>query len=235
MILFLTKIFEKEAYADDFVSGQLYLKSVEYFVELEGDETGRADSHENIVGSFRPEDVSIQIGGVEIAGADLAAPIRYSSPALLNRYLLCMSAATNGPFEKLNSDTLPEFREHLQIPDDSLQMGDWAVLVTNVSEFHERLRAGAMKAEVSLKTGLVNYRKINELHGFIPDEDWLFTKDERFAWQREYRAVVNTRRNAEQPQDIRLDVGALSDICYKIPTEKLRELEISVQFPDEEE
>ena len=115
--------------------------------------------------------------------------------------------------------TTVEFEQALKIPQKNISLGQHSAVVTNVKEFLQRVKAAAGKQNVALRGELVNYYDPITFHGHFEEEDIPFSKQIRFAHQREYRLVAN-RQDSDASQ-YKLDIGSLRDITHMISIETL--------------
>jgi hypothetical protein len=85
IIWYLIKFFTEERYAEQFMTGGLYLNTLEYFKKVETENSdGRIDSTEAVAAWLQPDDLKIklnipEIGDCEITKKDLAGQSVYRS------------------------------------------------------------------------------------------------------------------------------------------------------------
>jgi hypothetical protein len=133
--------------------------------------------------------------------------------------VLCLYAATRGTFEKLSAENVGAFREHLRVPERCQKMGRFVVLVHPVNDFIKRFVAAAERNRFSIQGKLVDYFDPDVFSGNI--EHPAFMKQQKFAWQREYRLVLD--RNVTKAAPYILDMGPLSDLCTIVDAARLNE------------
>lgn len=219
MNITVAKFFEKSEYAEAFMKGQLYMNTAKYFAELEGDVSGRADHEESTVAQFQPDRIELLINGHQIDSRDMAQPLRISRPGLLECNIFCMYEVGTD----LEVCTRDELREALTVSEDTLKMGSYVVMATNARAFLDRVESAASSlGDVFMKGGRVRYYDPSTHHGFLPEDDWMFVKSDRFEHQREYRIVLDTKGRNNGGAFI-LNIGELADICVLMSAEEFAE------------
>lgn len=220
-IYFYLKFFEKPEFAADFMSGRLWMNSLEYFKKLEGSaDDGRLDPHEAPSHWLQPKDAQITFAGISIPPEDLAGPVIIQE----NRYdtwnVFCLYAGHSGIFQRLSAENMDAFRLHLRVPSRVANMGTTAVLVRNVSEFNARFQAAVRRRSFSLKAGLVEYFDPASFSGPILKPT--HAKRIEFEWQREYRFALD--RGAPVSEHHVFDIGRLDDICNLVDPSTFNDL-----------
>ncbi|WP_288106857.1 hypothetical protein [Limnobacter sp.] len=115
--------------------------------------------------------------------------------------------------------TTAEFEKAIQIPQKNISLGQCSAVITNVKEFLQRVKVAAGKQNIALRAQLVSYYDPTTFHGHFAEEDTPFSKQIRFAHQREYRLVANRQNSDASPYT--LNVGSLRDIAHMISIEML--------------
>jgi hypothetical protein len=230
-VLFFVKIFEHKAYADEFMKGKLYLQPLSAFKRMEDKNDGRADRHEAPLRYFpRAQLGCLWIGSHRIDASELQDDIAVQPVDADPLNIFCVYAATPGRFaEGITSDTLGAYLEHLKLPKECLGMGRYAVLIAPPQTFSRRFRAAAEREGFRSKAGLVDYFDATKISG--PFKDPVFNKKQTFAWQREFRFVVNRRLVTSEPY--LLDIGDISDLCRMTETATFNE-QLKVALPEDD-
>ena len=231
MIFFLAKFFRKKRYAEQFISGSLRANRLVFFRNLEGDDN-RADAYEG-VGLLRGDiDLSASINGketekIKIPERELAGPIEVRMNWTEYVNLLCMHAAHSGNYTKISVDQVEQFKkEQIEIPKESLEFGEHAVLITKVQQFVERLKNTVRETEdYGLVGRLVRYADDPSID--VTEIDVIFHKREPYKNQREYRFAVFTGSDIRDP--LLLEMGDLSDIAILCNSGEINE-EIQISF-----
>jgi hypothetical protein len=222
LIYFLVKTFSEQSHADQFLDGLLYMNSLDYFIRLEeSDSSGRGDRHEGVNAWLQPNEIQLEINGICIDSADLAGPVSIQPTRHLAKNIFCMHAGYIGGNVPSEFATTDEFEEVLKIPQQNISLGKHSMVITNVKEFFQRVKAAASKQNVALSGRLVNYYDPNSFHGHFAEEEAPFNKQIRFAHQREYRLVVNQQSGDVSPYALR--VGNLHDIAHAVSIEELND------------
>ncbi len=219
-IYFFVKTFEKQEYADQFLDGLLYMNTLDYFARLEGDEnSGRGDRYEGVDSWLQPNKIQLQINDVILNSVDLAAPVSIQMHKHLVKNVFCMHASYIGGNTPYEFDSIEEFEEALKIPKENISLGKVSVVITNIEEFFNRMKAAAQKQNVTLKSRLVNYYDPDVFHGHFSEEDAPFNKQNKFFHQREYRIVVGRKNIGLSAYE--LNLGSLRDIASEVSIETL--------------
>jgi len=211
-IFFLAKVFDNESYADDFLQGNIFANRLSYFRKLEEAESAnRSDQHEGVVSWHQPEQVNIEINGQLIT--DLAGPVSVKMNWHDHLNVFCIYAAHSGDFEGVSEDNIESFKKQLEIPDECLKLGEYAVFITNVSKFTERVQASVKDNNYGLTASLVEYYDPETFHGTFSGTESIFRKRDEYQHQKEYRYVFHSDLQGDEP--LILNIGNLSDIAVK--------------------
>ena len=229
-ILFLAKFFENEEYAGDFLQGKLFLNSLRYFKKIEG-EDGRGDQNEGAI--VYPLDGSIftlrfeneetgEVSEVTITKDDLAAPIITRPYWYDHINLLCMYACHSGDFQHISDDNINDFRKQIEIPEECVNLGEHAIVITNCQEFPRRVSAAAELNGYGLCTGLVTYYDPEVGTPTIRTEiETVFHKQKEYQYQSEFRIAVDA--HLSEPTFLRLSIGDISDIALRMRTSEINQ------------
>lgn len=210
-IFALVKLFQKQEYLDDFLNGSLYMNTVAFFQNEEQNNESIYDKYESTSAHWQPNQVEMKFNEIVITPNDLAGPVVIQTKAFDNFNIFCMYAINSGNCKELNDDNYEEFINSLRIHKKNNEFGDFSVIVTNVTEFFERVKQAIMKNNFYMKANFIDYYN-DEYHGsFISGIEALFHKKKKFSFQNEYRIVINNMTNNNQAY--RLEIGDISDIC----------------------
>ena len=215
MIFFLAKFFSDEQYAEQFLRGNLYANRLAYFRNLEGD-GNRADAYEG-VGLLRGDiELPVSINGsqterIVIPERELAEPIEVPMDWTEHVNLLCMHAGHSGDYSDVPVGRVDQFKkEQIEIPEECLDFGGHAVVITDVPEFVKRVRNAVRETEdYRLVRGLVRYGDEPSID--VSGIDTIFHKREHYKNQREYRFAIFTGSDICDP--LILETGDLRDIA----------------------
>lgn len=229
-IFYLVKVFEKKEYAEDFIKGKLFLNRVSYFKKIE-DKENRGDKHEATDAWLQPANSKITIGNIEIKSEDIALPVSIQHEHHNNLHLFCLYAAYTDKFQNISEKNFEEFKKEIEINEECLALGNYAVIILNSKLFLKRFVSSVQKYNYTGKGQLVKYYNPKTFHGFFK-EDPVFYKQTQYAYQKEFRFSIDTGTIGED--HIIMDLGDLSDItCISSPNEINRLLKIN--FSDETE
>lgn len=227
-IFFLVKIFDDEQYASDFRSGKLFANRISYFRHLEEEEeSNRGDIHDGVVSWFQPDQIKLEINGITLT--DLAGPVSVKMNWHDHLNIFCIYAAHSGEYKNLSHENLGDFKKQLEIPGDCLKLGKYAVVVTNVTQFFERVKAATEKNNYGLNARLVDYYNPDTFSGTFGEEEAVFNKRNEYRHQKEYRFAFDTGVTGTKP--LLLDIGDISDItmlCNVADVNSLLEIKLPV-------
>ena len=241
MIFFLAKVFDREEYAQALMRGDIFANRLPHFKKLE-DAERRGDEYE---GAIMPQlegliitlratdsDTREELGEITITEDDLAAPPIIAPEWFDHINVFCMYAAHSGTFQQISAENLPELKKQLELPEDCIDLGEHAVVITNVEEFLRRVKAAARREEYGIYQGLVTYYDPNV--GTPPaysDIASIFTKRDHYSYQKEFRIAIDTRSSGTEA--ITLNIGPINDIALLLKTRDInRGLDINLPPSD---
>ena len=223
IILFFVKFFSKKKHARAFMQGKVYANRLSYFKDIEGkDDSGRADRHEGVIGWFQPSQSRLTINEMDITG-DLAGPIEMQREWLNYRNLFCVHAAHTGDIDlsSLSAHNIEDLRKQLELSEDCLKLGRYAVVIRNIPEFMKRIESAAKQKGYRLSRGFVEYYEPNSFHGNFSDWEAVFRKRREYIYQQEYRFIIDTLVVGDWP--IVLEMGDIRDITSYFYASKINE------------
>lgn len=230
IIWYLIKFFTEERHADQFMTGDLYLNTLDYFKKAEtknGD--GRIDSTEAVAAWLQPDDIRIKlnmpgIGDCELTKKDLAGPVCLSFDHHNFLHLFCMYAIYTTGYKTIDGkiDCTPGDVEDLQrqvaIDERCLKLGRFAV-ITPAAPFLVNLKKALKTQKYKATWRLVEYYDNEVFNGMIPMADIPFMKQKRFSYQREFRLCVDAGGKTDSA--LTINMGDLSHICVKVDPDHL--------------
>jgi hypothetical protein len=193
--------------------GHMHMKTMRYFAEMELENTARGDRLEGAANIFQRGDFKMtishpQLGDIEVNPDDLAGPTFFSREREANQNIFCLFSLTEP-----TATRSVLHREHLHF-------GSHFVLILNPIAFIERVREQIKRLNLSGSWRPVKYFDESNYTGEVGP----FRKSNRFAYQQEYRIVI-------QPGQVPfrdLKIGDISDITS--PVLPLSELDQHVDF-----
>ena len=218
-VVCIARVFSTEERAFDFIEkGKFRCNTLKFFKEYE-------DKHKNNIGDPNEGIISNYPQG---SGAILKikahqakewhtigdySSLQFHSNNILNNPAFCLYAPS---VEKDEKYSLDEFEGFVRIQEDAEKLGDYMVMISDPKKFFEMLRNEVeVNLGFKLKMGLVEYHDFLDQFE-VPNHMVGFVKSKIFAHQKEFRVVIDRGVNDFAPLD--LEIGALNDIAFMIPT-----------------
>lgn len=206
--------FKNEEIIDSLQSGCIYMNSLEVFRKIE------KDSNDDKVGDLIDGLFHINNGYLLLEDSaeteelvDCGLKTKYS-----NDYCYC--------FWGIGRDNYtPQFSSEQK--QKMAEMGEWALIITNLPEFIKRLLAKVEEIDAEFTCDFVSYYdpgvdSITTIRGLIGEKGLkkvAFLKREKYAYQQEFRFVVHVPDGTTD--ELILQIGDISDISKKIRTNNL--------------
>jgi hypothetical protein len=200
--------FLDRTYLDDFLSGSLYMNTLQYFAEQETSDPSaevRGDSWEGMARALGITSMKVRIDSVYIPIAGIDHQLPWCQSGGIRANVFCMYA--------LAENWTPP------VDEENFKFGDIFACITNVGEFFRRLKAAEKTCEYRLLCDLVEY-----FPQTYQGEVGIFKKRSQFQYQSELRIAVDPGPG----QPYRLEIGDLSDI---VVTGALREINECLRWP----
>jgi hypothetical protein len=197
----LLKLGQKE-HLEMLRKGLLYMNTLDYFNKLEED-LARSDQYEGTDSILQPQHIKSFVIETKVPGfefhrvnpQELCGPIRVGRFATSACNLFCMVSIN----EPIVGPIFPKCREWF---------GDHFVLFTDVPAFLDRVATAARTQRLNAEGRLVEYYDESEYSG----QTGRFRKRNRFAYQREFRVIVEP--GLDGPRSF--EIGDLSDITSEV-------------------
>lgn len=229
LIFALIKFFQEEKHANDFIEGKLFANRLSYFKKLEGDEQ-RGDEDEGAIVHERGQftlnltvvdpDTGEEIDHCTIDGSDLATSLIVRPNWFNDWNLFCLYALHDGGLQVRPPEDAQSLEECLKISEACAELGEYAVVITNYTEFVKRVYGAAVEAEYGLVGKLVSYYDYASGTPPITSEiGTIFTKRDEYEYQSEFRFAIKTGTVGDDP--IILDIGKIDDIAIAFGTSDL--------------
>lgn len=217
------KILERESYVDDLLDGKLYAKRISWFRNVENEDgSGRNDPHEGTLlldllgeGSrfsiWRQDNPASRI---DITAGDIDGPIQFHPNYLNNLNAFCLHAVHTGNLDwhKISDDDIERLRDKLRIDERCLTLGKYAVVITDIREFFNRIELAVGSGYYKMWHWLIRYDGPVAFSNDALDITSVFRKHPRFRYQREYRLVFDTHSTGESPRIV--EIGDMRDIAH---------------------
>ena len=183
---------------DSFLSGELYLNTLEYFAELEGDSV-RSDIHEGAHYAWQLTQIEIADDNGKFLNLPFINPVwsRTYQPSGVN--LLSMYAIT-----------VPR---GFRVDERNSSFGDSTVVILNPVEFFARVQRAVKKLGRKFGWKLIEYVD-RSYEGPIG----IFRKLSDLKYQQEMRLAVSGGDN----KPLKLSIGDIRDICQVCPSTHFR-------------
>ncbi|MDE0126752.1 MAG: hypothetical protein OXN97_19475 [Bryobacterales bacterium] len=220
-VFLLVKFFNNPRYADGFVRGQVFARTLADFKSDENsDESGRVDPDEGTIAWYQPGKGRLTINGMDVTD-DLAGPVKVQKDWLNHLNVFCVHACHSGDLDlsSLSSDTIEDLRQELTIDKRCFNLGNHAVVVRDVPEFVNRMESSARAKGYRIGRKLVRYYDPATFHGEFADIESVFRKQDQFSYQREFRFVID--RGTLEQEPLVMNVGDLSDITLQLKSTEL--------------
>jgi hypothetical protein len=225
VIWYFIKFFAEESYAEQFMTGRLYLNSLGYFKKVENEgNAGRMDSTEAVAMWWQPDDIVMKLNvpkmglDIQLTKEDLAAPVATSFNYHNYLHIFCLYAVHSTGFECIDGKfhcepkEAGELQRQIMIDDRCFKFGKIAV-ITYAVPFLDQLKKVLRRDGYKARMKLVEYYDDEIFHGEIPVKEIPFRKQKRFRYQREFRLCVDTGTKRESA--IFIDIGDISQICAR--------------------
>jgi hypothetical protein len=87
------------------------------------------------------------------------------------------------------------FENHLKIPEENIELGQYSILITNVKALVDRIKSVVNMNNFKMQARLMEYYDPTVFHGVFKEEEAVLKKHLRFSHQREYRIAIDTGIN----------------------------------------
>ena len=157
-----------------------------------------------------------------IPAGDIAAPILLHSNDLAAKNAFCMYSLNSRTHSSGNDTSLAGLKAALRIDRRCYAFGEHCVVLTNATEFIERVIAAFRRDGLKcIQLGPVEYFDDATYSGRLDTPGLGFMKRKAFEWQSEYRILVDIGRSEPSPHV--LEVGDLSDIVVRLTTSEFND------------
>lgn len=215
-------------------AGQLYMKNLKYYVDLEKT-TDDEDVGDKYDGQMVLQDIKINMYSVDTNKfiAQFDAPEASMNLGYLECPVFCMFMFDyrNHVEEHLEGNILTV---RYQFTEEQLErmpnFGDAVLVVKNGNEFVKRVKDGLLKAGYGFTRDYVQYHGFNNLEHLKQvqkdNSRIAFWKREKYSYQQEYRFLVHDFVD----DHLSVDIGDISNITDIVKTEELLNTYLEIQF-----
>ena len=246
-IEYFVKTVDHRCHAEQLMQGDLYMNRLHRFIQDE-DETegenqghaiaGREDSKEGLV-IYRGEDLSNLTVTLGIAGEemhDVDGMLELSIGFNLMRYAHVFCLFSGKRPSVVTTENVNTVEENLLFPYEKMEkeIGPYSVFIYNPRVFVERVREALRKCAYRSFLGLVQYYPNTEsvnmgYHPLDGNIEPAFRKEDRFAYQKEFRIAIVTGSMGDD--HLVINIGSISDIARMVKTSDLATLRYEFQRP----
>lgn len=215
-------------------SGQLYMKNLQYYVNLEKS-TQDEDVGDKYDGQMMFNDVKISMFSYDTHEfiRQFHAPVASLDLGYLKCPVFCMFMIDyrNHISESLDNKTLKvryEFTEEQvkKLPN----FGESVLLIKNGNEFVKRVKQGLLAENIGFTRDIVQYYGSNNLENIKQvtsnNSRIAFWKREKYAYQQEYRFIAHT----EVDDYLIVNIGDISDISNIVNTRDMLGTYLEISF-----
>ncbi|KAA5971991.1 MULTISPECIES: hypothetical protein [unclassified Pantoea] len=226
------KVFNEVKFRDEFINGSLYMNTLKYFRGLKEDKKNNiADKHEGAYRVNQPTELKLTVNGKPIDSKNIIGPVIFSMKWMEQINVFCMTFLhSHGILNKevFNDNEYELLKSYYKLPDESYNLGDYAVVIINVQEFLKRVELALTRLIDANQVEDYDFKPVDYYDesavSFSIDEFSLesaFKKNSKYSHQSEFRIAV-LRENSEC-KEFRLEVGSLEDIVYICNTQEIND------------
>ena len=207
------------------LQGELYARRLSCFKKLESD-SERGDGYEaasvpqrdgltiNLTGTDLETGIT---EGVTIQGFELGLPPLLKPKHFDHLNIFCMCAVHSGNSGQISEGDIQEYRRQIKLPEQYIEFGRYAVVIVNTTEFLKRVGDAGKRNGYGVRCDLVTYYDPEIGTTLAPlDVRTIFTKRKRYAYQKEFRIVINSGTTGDEA--ITLNIGEINDIAIPMDT-----------------
>ncbi|HHJ0103612.1 TPA: hypothetical protein ACQD72_001620 [Yersinia enterocolitica] len=232
----LLKIFSNEKYKDEFLRGNLYMNTIDYFRKYEENTDGNvADKNEALSGWWQPNEIKIviEVNGEkrELNPNDMPAPVTLSMNAHDHANIFCMTHLHSHEIDMSRVTSIEEenkLREYFTLPEDMEKLGEHLVVITDPMLFLQKTRNAA---QMLIDAGQGFWYSAKQISYYDEVKSSLFLKNEmeapfhkqkKYEHQSEYRICFGR----DNPNNVAktLSIGDISDITVVTKTKEFNGL-----------
>lgn len=232
----LLKVFSSEKYKEDFLNGNLYMNTIDYFRRYEEDTKGNiADVNEALTGWFQPHEFKfeIEVNGVKhtLNPDDMVGPITTRMNMHDHANVFCMTHLHSHDIDMGNIKSEEEealVKDYFSLPKDVENLGEHLVIITDPRAFVRRAIEAAKKLcedgiAISYSSKqVIYYDEASKSLLLKSDSDAPFYKQSMYAHQNEYRLCL-MRQNPES-KPFTMHIGDLRDISMEARTSEFNSM-----------
>ncbi len=205
--------------------GQLYMKNLQYYVDLEKN-TSDEDVGDKYDGQMMLEDTKVTL--VDYETKELFREYTATRVSMGLGFSKCpvfcifsfddrnrINAELNGDNLRVRYEFTEEQRTKLN------NFGTHALIIENTNEFIERIQNSLLSNEIGYSRGFVQYYSFNNIEHFrqVKEDNTkiAFWKRQKYAYQQEYRFLAHTTVD----DHLIIDIGNITHITQLVETKSL--------------
>lgn len=246
-IAYFVKTVDHKYHAEQLMQGNLYMNRLHRFIqdedETEGEDqghaiAGREDSKEALV-IYRGEDLNSLTLTLGIAGEEMhevEGMLEFSIGFNLMRYAHVFCLFSGKRPSVVTTENVDAVEDNLRFPYEQMEkeIGPYSVFIYKPRVFVERVRETLRKYTYRSFLGLVQYYPNTESvnMGYHPLDGHIepaFRKEEKFAYQKEFRIAIVTGSKGDD--HLVINIGSISDVAKIVRTSDLATLRYKFQRP----
>lgn len=205
---YLLRFFGEEQRQNEFLDGKLYMNTLKYFKDKEKSDIARSDKLEAIFEHKQQNVDAIQIGTLWFHKEDIHSG---SITKTTTKFDFCNVLCLYALWKKTES-------EQIVVDEKNKSFGKYCVCITDIKEFLNRIKKVIDEEDIVCHYMSVDY--IDKSQGHTIEENKIpFTKFDNFAYQREFRIAIDTKKNINEAHI--LEIGNLRDIAFITTIDKI--------------
>lgn len=226
----LAKVFSCEEYKEDFLNGNIYMNTIQFFRSYEEETEGNiGDKYEALTGWMHPHEYrfELEVDGVKhiLNPDDIVGPITTSMKIHDHANVFCMTHLHSHDLDMSSIKNEEEFRlaeKYFTLPEEVKNLGEYMVVITNPREFVRRARDEAQRlhdigdAVYYQSKQVIYYDAATQSIMLDNHNDAPFYKQSKYAHQNEYRLCLV--RNNPDNKPYTMKIGSLRDISMELKT-----------------
>ena len=204
----LLRFFKTEEYQNQFLDGKLRMNTLKSFKDTEKFDIARADKFEAI---FEHKQQNIDDIQTILLWPHKEEILSSSITKTTEKFDFCNLLCLYALWKKTED-------EQIVIDEKNKFFGQYCVCITDIQEFLIRIKKITDEKDIVCHHMQVEYINKSQEHTIV-EEKIPFTKFDNFAYQREFRIAIDTKKNVDEVYI--LEIGNLRDIAFITTIDKI--------------